>query len=252
MSVERPSGGDADLAVVGSLLADPVRARVLLALVDGRALPASVLASEAGVAASTASYHLARLVESDLLRCTPQGRYRYYTLAGPAIANLIETTARLAPARPITSLRQGTRAHALRYARRCYDHLAGRLGVAVLDALQNQGALVDSGGGDSDTFALTATGADWLSDRDIAPPHRHAGRGCIDWTEQRPHLAGPLGSLLLERFLHMGWLIPHPAIRALHVTEQGRHAFAARLGVRLPDDPPGDGPVLDGRPGINR
>ena len=128
--------GDSNLAAVGALLAEPARAKVLLALVDGRALAASVLAAEAGVAASTASHHLARLVEAGLIIAVPRGRHRYFTLAGPQVAELIEAVARIAPPQPITSLRQGTRGYAVRYARSCYDHLAGRLGVAVADALQ--------------------------------------------------------------------------------------------------------------------
>jgi DNA-binding transcriptional ArsR family regulator len=122
--------GDADLAALGAVLGDRARARILLALGDGRALAASVLASEAGVAASTASAHLARLVDAGLLAVTVQGRHRYYRLAGPQVAELIEVLARVAPAAPVRSLREGTRAQALRAARTCYDHLAGRLGVA--------------------------------------------------------------------------------------------------------------------------
>ena len=127
--------GDVDLAAIGAVLAEPARARILLALGDGRALPASVLASEAGVAPSTASAHLGRLVEAGLLRAHPQGRHRYYRLAGPEVGELIEALARVSPAAPVHSLRQGTRAEALRAARTCYDHLAGRLGVAVFAAL---------------------------------------------------------------------------------------------------------------------
>jgi len=115
--------GDADLAALGSVLGERARARMLLALGDGRALPAGVLASEAGVAASTASQHLGRLVDAGLLSVVPQGRHRYYRLAGPQVAELIEALARVAPAAPVRSLREGTRAHAIRTARTCYDHL---------------------------------------------------------------------------------------------------------------------------------
>src|SRR5262249_28146508 len=129
VSAQPQPAGDADLASVGALLAEPARAKVLLALSDGRSLPASMLAAEAGVPASTASHHLARLVDGGLISVAARGRHRYYALAGPDVAELLEAAARVAPAQPITSLREGTRAHALRYARRCYDHLAGRLGV---------------------------------------------------------------------------------------------------------------------------
>src|SRR3954452_25058159 len=133
--------GDADLAALGAVLGERARARMLLALGDGRALPASVLAAEAGVAASTASAHLTRLVDAGLLEVTVQGRPRYYRLAGPQVAELIEVLARVAPAAPVRSLREGTRAHALRAARTCYDHIAGRLGVDILAALIGGGAV---------------------------------------------------------------------------------------------------------------
>ena len=138
--------GDADLAALGSVLGERARARMLLALGDGRALPAGVLASEAGVAASTASQHLGRLVDAGLLAVVPQGRHRYYRLAGPQVAELIEALARVAPAAPVRSLREGTRAHAIRTARTCYDHLAGRLGVSIMQALIAEGAVTGGDG----------------------------------------------------------------------------------------------------------
>jgi DNA-binding transcriptional ArsR family regulator len=117
--------GDVDMAVIGSAMADRRRAAVLLALLDGRALPASVLAGEAGVAASTASSHLGKLVDAGLVTVEPNGRHRYYRLAGPEVAKMLEAVARLAPPMKVRSLRQGTRAEAMRTARLCYDHLAG-------------------------------------------------------------------------------------------------------------------------------
>src|SRR6476619_863458 len=138
--------GDADLASVGAVLAEPARARILLALGDGRALPAGVLATEAGVAPSTTAAHLSRLVGAGLLAVLPQGRHRYYRLAGPEVGDLIEALARVAPPAPVRSLRQGTRAEALRRARTCYDHLAGRLGVALMSSLVARGHL-DGGDG---------------------------------------------------------------------------------------------------------
>src|SRR5689334_16152276 len=154
--------GDTDIAALGAVLAEPARARILLALGDGRALAASVLASEAGVAASTASGHLGRLVEAGLLDVLPQGRHRYYRLAGPEVGELLEVLARVAPPGPVRSLRQGTQAEALRSARTCYDHLAGRLGVAVFGALLEAGH-VTGGDGTHDPLGpdrLSAPGHD--------------------------------------------------------------------------------------------
>ena len=127
--------GDADIAPVAALIGDPTRAAVLMALLDGRALAASTLAAEVQVAPSTLSEHLARLVEGGLVTVEPSGRHRYFRLAGPEIAHTLEALAFLAPAFPVRSLRQGTHAAALRQARTCYDHLAGRLGVALCGAL---------------------------------------------------------------------------------------------------------------------
>jgi DNA-binding transcriptional ArsR family regulator len=202
--------GETNIAAVGALLAEPARAKVLLALADGRSLAASVLAAEAGVTASTASHHLARLLDAGLVTASARGRHRYYSLAGPQVAELIEAVARVAPPQPVTSLREGTHAHAVRYARRCYDHLAGRVGVAVADALADgRASLAEIGVGECEM------------------------RSCLDWTEQRPHVAGPLGRALLARFLELGWLEPAPRGRALRVTDAGGEGLRG-LGVELP------------------
>lgn len=203
--------GDADLAAVGAVIAEPARAKVLLALGDGRSLPAGMLAGEAGVAPSTASHHLARLVEAGLVVAEARGRHRYFTLAGPEVGQLIEAVARVAPAQEVRSLRQGTRAHAVRYARHCYDHLAGRLGVAVADAIAADPARLDA----------------------IGVPHLSA-RPCRDWTERRDHIAGPLGSALLARFLELEWLVRSERTRALRVTEAGGSGFRDTLAIELP------------------
>ncbi len=231
MSARPQPSGDADLAAVGALLAEPARARVLLALGDGRTLAASVLAAEAGVAASTASHHLARLVDAGLVTVVDRGRHRYFALAGPQVGELIEAVARVAPAQPITSLRQGTRAHAVRYARRCYDHLAGRLGVAVTDALRREAVL--AAGGESG-YTLTEHGAAMLSELGVHAEPGEVVRRCLDWTEQRDHIAGPLGRALLARLLELGWLARDPATRAVRLTDAGRTHLPQTLGVELP------------------
>jgi DNA-binding transcriptional ArsR family regulator len=139
--------GDADISVVGAAVADSGRARILQALADGRALPASGLAREAGVAPSTASGHLSMLLDAGLLRVEQHGRHRYYRLSGPKVGELLETLSQLSPKRPIRSLREGTRAEALRTARTCYDHLAGRLGTALMAALLERRILAGGDGG---------------------------------------------------------------------------------------------------------
>src|SRR3954451_12646779 len=145
-AAELPSVGDADIAAVASLFADPARCAVMLALDDGRALPASVLAEEAGISRSTASSHLTKLTEAGLLSVETHGRHRYYRLAGPQVGELLEHLVRMAPPRPVRSLREGTKAARLRSARTCYDHVAGSLGVQLMSGLLDRGVLTGGDG----------------------------------------------------------------------------------------------------------
>ena len=139
-------GGEADLSLPAGLIGHPARTAILLALLDGRALPMSVLAAEAGVAGSTASAHLGRLTSAGLLRVVPQGRYRYYRIASAEVAEALEALARIAPPAPVSSLRAAGRAAELRFARTCYDHIAGLLGVALMRSLIDRGALAGGDG----------------------------------------------------------------------------------------------------------
>jgi len=226
--------GDADIAGLAAVVAEPARARVLLALADGRALPASVLASEAGVARSTASEHLARLVDAGLVSVERHGRHRYHRLAGAHVGELVETLARHARPAPIRSLRDGSRAQALRAARTCYDHLAGRLGTDLMAAMIAAGMLTGGDGafdpaharrdrlsapGRDLDYTLTAAGAERLARFGVDPGLRI--RYCVDWSEQRHHLAGPLGAALCTRMLELGWIRRHDRHRALAVTPDG-------------------------------
>jgi len=246
------SGGDADIARVAALFADGSRASVLMALADGRALPASVLAAEAGVSPAATSAHLKKLRAERLVTVERSGRHRYYSLAGPQVAAALEALAAIAPTKPVTSLRQGTRAQRMRFARTCYDHLAGRLGVAVTEALVDKGALVAT---DGDRTARRA--GDRLSAPVASHPYRLgpaagavlAGLGvdlaalpgtgrpllrfCLDWTEQRHHLAGRLGAAVATALLDAGWVARRPRTRDLRLTEAGAAAIADTLGVSL-------------------
>ncbi|HEY1973096.1 MAG TPA: winged helix-turn-helix domain-containing protein [Pseudonocardia sp.] len=242
-------GGDSDISAVGALVADPGRCRMLLALDDGRALPASRLAAEAGVSAATASSHLRKLTESGLLAVEATGRHRYYRLAGPAVGTLIEALQQLAPATPVRSLRQGSRAKALRVARTCYDHLAGRLGVELMAALLDRGYLAGgdgvfdpasarrdrrSGYGHDVDYALTQSGRHFLDEFGLrVPPRRPLVRYCVDWSEQRHHLAGALGRGLLDRLNELEWLRRAEASRAVRITEAGSSGLADVFGIRL-------------------
>jgi DNA-binding transcriptional ArsR family regulator len=240
--------GDAQIADVAALLADPARCRVLLALSDGRALAASVLADEAGVSRSTASEHLGKLTSAGLLRVETHGRHRYYRLAGPWVGELLEKLAALAPARPVRSLREGTRAAQLRAARTCYDHMAGRLGVAIMSRLLTEGYL-DGGDGEyrphratqdricapgrDVDYVLTPAGRMFLAGVGVRVPDgtRPLVRYCVDWSEQRHHLAGRLGRALLDQFLAESWVRRRPVGRVLRVTPDGRAALARLFDI---------------------
>ncbi|MGX9790672.1 ArsR/SmtB family transcription factor [Mycobacterium sp. MMS18-G62] len=247
-----PTGGDVDIAALASLLADPARCKVLLALDDGRALPASVLADEAGVSRPTASSHLGKLTDAGLLAVESHGRHRYYRLAGPEVGELLEQLGRLAPLRQVRSLREGTRAARLRSARTCYDHVAGRLGVRIMGSLLDRDALVGGDGrydaardahdalsspGNDVPYELTDHGREFLTEVGVEIPtgRRPLVRYCVDWTEQRHHLSGGLGRAVFDRFLSAGWVKRVPRGRALTVTDDGRTALADAFGIEWTD-----------------
>ncbi|HET8613406.1 MAG TPA: winged helix-turn-helix domain-containing protein [Sphingomonas sp.] len=222
----------ARVAEIGALVGDPARAAMLTALLDGRALSAGELAACAGVAPQTASGHLARLAAAGLIRVERQGRRRYHRLASADVAAMLESMhvagERAAP-RPI---RTGPADAALRAARSCYDHLAGRLAVDLADALTARG-WVDLEGGDD---GLSAAGAKALAEWGVDVPalrtaKRRFCRPCLDWSERRPHVAGALGAAILDRGLALGWLRRRSDSRALIVTPIGAAGFRSRFGI---------------------
>lgn len=216
--------GDANVAPTAALLADPARVAMLWALSDGRACSAGELARSAGIGASTASEHLARLVAARLLEGQSQGRHRYYRLANPAVIQVLESLAGLAPAAPVTVAASTT---PLRFARTCYDHLAGALGVRVTETLVARGALQpaqrDFQIGARGEEYLTALGVDVASVTEAARRSRRVfARSCLDWSERRSHLAGALGAALATALLEWQWLERMPRTRAVRVTRAGR------------------------------
>jgi DNA-binding transcriptional ArsR family regulator len=224
--------GDADIAAAAALLAEPARAAIVGALMDDVALPASELAARARIAPSTASEHLARLVNAGFLVCGKQGRNRYYELAGPGVAEAVEALALIAPQRPVRSLREATRAELLRNARTCYDHLAGQLGVALAQALERQQVISRDNGtlvlGARAESRLAALGID--VDR-VKQQRRPVVRGCLDWSERELHVAGGLGAALASRFFELGWIRRHDGTRSVLVTDAGRDALRRELEI---------------------
>ncbi|QPC43718.1 winged helix-turn-helix transcriptional regulator [Kaustia mangrovi] len=216
---------DPHLDIPASALADRSRMLIVAALMDGRAYTAKELAYRAGISPQTASFHLQRLSDAGLILCHPQGRHRYYRLAGEDVAAAIETMMTIAPREHLK--RQPMRAGCeIAFARSCYDHLAGALGVALAERMSDMGAVLSHGR----DFALTPRGLHLARDIGLDPdglarPGRPMIRHCLDWTERRFHFAGSLGKGLLGHFLAENWLRRGDGTRALAVTAKGQQLF---------------------------
>jgi DNA-binding transcriptional ArsR family regulator len=226
--------GDADIAAVATLIGDRTRARFLHELIGGESRRASELASAAGVSRATASFHLGRLLAANLVEVQAHGRHRSYSLASPEVALAIESLQRIAPRQSVRSLRAASTARALDYARFCYDHLAGRLAIELVDAMTVAGLLTLT----DDQFGLTEQGLSWFGDLgiDIAAlqaTRRSFARACLDWSEQRPHLAGATGAALAGRFLELGWIERTAHSRAVTPTPAGRVQLRRTLGIEI-------------------
>lgn len=225
-----------DYAAVARLLASPARSAVVDALMEGRALTAGELARTAGVRPSTVSEHLGELRDGGLVTVLRAGRHRYYRLASPEIAGALEALSRICPAIPVRSLRQSAADRSLRRARLCYDHVAGTLGVALLDRMLDTGWLVSGAGPDfgvtgAGTRALAGIGVDLERCRQA---RRHFARSCLDWSERRPHLAGALGAAITHALLDMEWLRKAGTGRGLQVTSQGERGLRSTFGNGMP------------------
>jgi DNA-binding transcriptional ArsR family regulator len=225
------------LAEIASLVGDPARAGMLMALMDGRALTASELARVAGIMPQTASGHLARLCQAGLLSCQRQGRHHYHRLASTTVAHMLESMMEVSAAdrapgagrRVVT----GPRDRAMRAARTCYDHLAGQLGVRLADALTEHGHVELSPEGGAVTDAGVGFFRDFGLDLDAAPRsgRRVFCRPCLDWSERRLHVGGTLGAALASRCLALNWIRRNEGSRAVSVTPAGEHGFRETFGM---------------------
>lgn len=226
---------EANVALPAALIGDPTRAAMLLALLDGRALPATQLAWSAGVSPQAASNHLSKLADGGLVTVARQGRHRYYRLAGPEVAQALEALSRLTPTpKPLDPPLSPT-ARRLREARTCYDHLAGRLGVALADAFERNGLIEGDG---PERYRLTPAGEAKLAGlgvdlAEVKAGRRGLARPCIDWTERRRHLAGPLAARLLVRLFELGWIERGRETRAALLTPAGRAGLREVFGLEL-------------------
>ncbi|HKN96814.1 MAG TPA: metalloregulator ArsR/SmtB family transcription factor [Pseudonocardiaceae bacterium] len=217
------------LADVAAVLADPSRATMCLALLDGRAWTAGELATTAGIRPSTASEHIRRLTTAGFVTTLRQGRHHYVRLASPRVAELVERLSEHATHTPPRTLRSSLRARRLAIARTCYDHLAGRLGVALRDGMIDTG-LVDR----TDGLVLTPAGRHTLTDLGVTLPtdrRRPSLKECLDWTERREHLSGTVPTALLAHAVDTGWL-HRDRDRAVHINPSAEQPLA-RLGVDI-------------------
>ncbi len=220
--------------MVAALVGDPARANMLTALLSGRALPATELAQEAGVTPQTASSHLAKLESGGLIEPEKQGRHRYYRLADPDVADVLEKLAGLAARAGHMRVRTGPKEPELRRARICYDHLAGDLGVQMLESMVSQKLVRRR----KQEIVLTEDGEQFLtrhlriSPEMLAHPRRPVCKACLDWSARRHHLAGTLGAALMKRFTELKWAArnPTPGSRVVNFSRAGEKHFAALFG----------------------
>jgi len=224
-----------DIAMIAALVGDPARANMLTALLSGKALTASELAQEAGVTPQTASSHLSKLEVGGLIEPEKQGRHRYYRLADPDVADVLEGLAGLAARTGHMRVRTGPKEPALRRARICYDHLAGDLGVQMLDSMTMQRLVRHR----KQEITLTSDGERFLekqlqiSPEMLAHPRRPVCKACLDWSERRHHLAGTLGAALMQRFNELKWAARDatPGSRVVNFTRNGEKQFTRLFGT---------------------
>jgi DNA-binding transcriptional ArsR family regulator len=225
------------LAKLSAQLADPARATIVVSLMDGSSRPTGELQISANVSPSSASMHLSKLVNARILTVVKQGRLKYYRIATAAVAHAVEALSIVALSG--TAIQKAARSslNPFAFARTCYDHLAGKLGVQIVTALQGQNVIRATGKG----YEVTASGSVWLSDmgincKELQPRNRLFAAQCLDFTERRHHLAGALGAALLERMVEMGWIVKSRVPRAVRLTAKGKIELSKRLRLKFTDN----------------
>lgn len=222
------------VADIASLLAEKSRATILLSLMDGRFHTVSELAYMAAVTPQTASFHLSKLKEANIVNVDKQGRHRYYQLANKEVAHILESFLTVSPPPEVRSLKQSSQVKLLREARTCYDHLAGKLGVSLTESMLNIGYLEK----EERNFEVTPNGEHFFTDFGIdlgqlKKKRRSFSRACLDWSERHDHLAGALGNELLKHFLDLSWIVRVPSIRAVKVTDKGKAGFKQHFNIHI-------------------
>jgi DNA-binding transcriptional ArsR family regulator len=227
--------GEDKFIVLSALICEPARAKMLWNLLDGRAYTAGELAIAADISPTSASNHLAKLLEADLLKVESQGRHRYFSFSRPEVAYVVESLANLANQQTdkIRS-REETVKTGVKYCRSCYDHLAGQVGVQMTDAFEHKNWITKDGS----FYLVNETG--WkhlkalnISENDLTAKRRPVAKQCLDWSERRPHLAGQLGALVLNRMLEKQWFRKVQFSRELILTDKGRLELYDLLDIRV-------------------
>jgi DNA-binding transcriptional ArsR family regulator len=223
------------IASVAELMGEPSRAAILVALLDGRALPAGELALISGLSAQSASGHLSKLVDGGLLSVRSEGRHRYYKIANPDVGHALEALGAIATVPRNSAPLSSREMTELRQARTCYDHLAGWLAVELTNALETSQVIRHRGERDYD---LGNKGESWFAEigvetATVKSARRSFARKCLDWTERRPHLAGALGAAFCARLIALGWVARRPKTRAMRITQRGEHEFYKRFGIAV-------------------
>ncbi|NNE99619.1 MAG: helix-turn-helix transcriptional regulator [Pyrinomonadaceae bacterium] len=219
---------------ISGLICEPRRAKMLWNLLDGRAYTATELAVTADISPTSASNHLAKLLEANIVKVEIQGRHRYYSFTNEEVAYVVESLANLADKRSVNKARTENVLSGVKYCRTCYDHLAGFVAVKFVDALEERGfsSKVEK------TYEISEDGWDWFAQLEIFPhtftnKRRPITRQCLDWSERRPHLAGQLGAVFLEKTLQERWFTKVQFSRELELTAKGHQKFQEFLGITL-------------------
>ncbi|MGG4213447.1 winged helix-turn-helix domain-containing protein [Paenibacillus sp. FSL L8-0638] len=223
-----------NVAMIASLVSEPSRAAILTALLDGRFHTASELAHMAGIKPQTASFHLAKMTEAHVVTVEKQGRHRYYGIQDPEVARVMESFLSIAPPVPIKSFKQASENEAIRLARTCYDHVAGQLGVQLMNFFMQKGILSE----DQDGLHITDQGETFFTDFQIdltktRQKRRSFSHKCLDWSERRHHLAGALGSAILDRLFELNWIERLPTTRAIRITAEGKGGFKEIFSIEV-------------------
>jgi DNA-binding transcriptional ArsR family regulator len=223
------------IASVAELISDPARAAMLIALLDGGALPAGELARIAGISAQSASGHLSKLVDGGLLAVQSEGRHRYYKIASAEVGHAMEALGAIATIPKSNPRITIQKLDPLQNARTCYDHLAGRVAVEITNALEKSKVICPSGESD---YELGHDGDRWFCKfgvdvGSLRGTRRCFARRCLDWTERKPHLAGALGSAFCSRVIALGWVARRPNSRGLRITEGGERELRERFGISV-------------------